>query len=122
MCLRFDSPTHVVHRFVTEPIELRGRKLRAGDTVAGDIGGANRDPDRSPDPDRFDIGRDAGGHLSFGHGIHFCLGAPLARMELASVLRHVASRFSSLELLPEGLVRGDTFLLRGPAALALVGR
>jgi hypothetical protein len=120
-CLRFDTPTHVVHRFVTGPVELGSRKLRAGETVAVVVGGANRDPARFPDPDAFDIARDATGQLAFGHGIHFCLGAPLARVELAAVLQAVAARFTSLSLPEGGLRRGDTFLLRGPAQLVLVG-
>jgi cytochrome P450 len=121
-CLRFDTPTHVVHRFVTADDEMRGRKLRVGDTVAVVVGAANRDPHRFPEPDEFNIAREAGGQLAFGHGIHFCLGAPLARMELAAVLGAVRSRFDALTLAPSGLVRGDTFQLRGPAKLTLFGK
>lgn len=121
-CLRFDTPTHVVHRFVTADVELRGRKLRVGDTVAVVVGAANRDPARFPNSDVFDLGRDAGGQLAFGHGMHFCLGAPLARIELAAVLDAVRSRFDALTLAPAGLWRGDTFLLRGPSALTLEAR
>ena len=120
-CLRFDTPTHVVHRFVTAPVELGGRKLRPGETVAVVVGAANRDPARFSDPDTFDVTRDATGQVAFGHGIHFCLGAPLARIELAMVLRAVTARFTSLRLVEGGLRRGDTFLLRGPAQLVLVG-
>jgi hypothetical protein len=120
-CLRFDTPTHVVHRFVTAPIELDGRKLRVGDTVAVVVGAANRDPERFPEPDSFDVRRDATGQLAFGHGIHFCLGAPLARQELAALLSAMRERFATLELVPGGLRRGDTFLLRGPSRLVLVG-
>jgi cytochrome P450 len=120
-CLRFDTPTHLVHRFVTAPVELGGRKLRPGETVAVVIGAANRDPARFLDPDVFDVTRDATGQLAFGHGIHFCLGAPLARIELAAVLDAVAARFTSLRVPEGGLQRGDTFLLRGPARLLLVG-
>lgn len=120
-CLRFDTPTHVVNRFVTAPTELGGRKLRPGEMVAVVIGGANRDPARFPDPDTFDVRRDATGQLAFGHGIHFCLGAPLARLELAALLSGVRERFATLRLAPDGLKRGDTFLLRGPSSLVLVG-
>ncbi len=120
-CLRFDTPTHVVHRFVTNPIELGARKLRKGETVAVVVGAANRDPARFPAPDTFDVARDATGQLAFVHGIHFCLGAPLARMELAAVLDAVAARFTSLRVPEGGLGRGDTFLLRGPAKLVLMG-
>jgi cytochrome P450 len=69
----------------------------------------------------FDTGREVTGQLAFGQGIHFCLGAPLARLELAALLEAVAGRFSRLHLVPGGLQRGDTFLLRGPRLLALVG-
>ncbi|MEX0784976.1 MAG: cytochrome P450 [Dehalococcoidia bacterium] len=120
-CLRFDTPTHVVHRFVTAQAELNGRKLRPGETVAVVVGAANRDPARFPDPDVFDVTRDATGQLAFGHGIHFCLGAPLARTELAAVLGAVADRFAKVKLAEGGLRRGDTFLLRGPSQLVLVG-
>jgi cytochrome P450 len=119
-CLRFDTPTHVVHRFVTAPTELGGRKLRTGDIVAVVVGAANRDPARFPDPDTFDIRRETAGQLAFGHGIHFCLGAPLARLELAALLTVLCERFATLELVPGGLQRGDTFLLRGPSRLALI--
>lgn len=121
-CLRFDTPTHVVHRFVTAPVELGGRKLRVGDTVAVVVGAANRDPARFPDPDSFDVRRDATGQLAFGQGIHFCLGAPLARLELGALLAAVRERFASIEVAPAGLRRGDTFLLRGPSMLVLVGK
>ncbi|HEX6032362.1 MAG TPA: cytochrome P450, partial [Tepidiformaceae bacterium] len=117
--LRFDTPTHVVHRFVSSPTELGGRKMRAGETVAIVLGAANRDPAKFPRPGVFDIGREVTGQLAFGQGIHFCLGAPLARLELAALLEAVVTRFSRLHVVPGGLQRGDTFLLRGPRLLAL---
>ena len=82
--LRFDSPTHIVVRFALEDTKLGARTIRAGDMLYAVIGSANRDPARFPDPDTFDIGRADKRHLSFGMGIHFCLGAPLARLDSMS--------------------------------------
>ncbi|MBN6039820.1 cytochrome P450 [Amycolatopsis sp. 195334CR] len=68
-------------RFATEDFTMAGTEIRRGDVVMGSVLAANRDPRRFPDPDRFDVRRDAGGHVAFGRGIHYCLGAPLARLE-----------------------------------------
>lgn len=119
--LRYDSPVHVVHRFAREPVEIGGKTIRAGDTVMLCIAAANRDPAAFPDPDRLDILREPGRILSFGHGIHFCLGAPLARLELTIALRTFAARFATIEVLPPGPERAPDLLLRGPRRLAMRG-
>lgn len=72
--------------------------IPAGETVLLCLAAAHRDPDRFTDPDRFDIDRDAGGHLALGHGIHYCLGAPLARMETEIALSTLFGRFPDLAL------------------------
>src|SRR5690606_1245222 len=79
--LRYDSPVQGLARFVTRDTELGGAVLRQGEIVLAMVGAANRDPEAFPDPDAFDLVRGGGRHLSFGQSIHYCLGAPLARLE-----------------------------------------
>jgi unspecific monooxygenase len=84
--LRFDPPLHVFTRIAREPAEAFGHRFAPGDEVACVLGSANRDPAIWPDPDRFDAARRPAPHAAFGAGLHFCLGAPLARLELARAL------------------------------------
>ncbi|MFJ8751913.1 cytochrome P450 [Streptomyces sp. NPDC102441] len=80
--LRYDGPVQTAtFRFTREPVTVGTVVIPKGEAVLVALGSGDRDPDRYPDPDTFDIRREAQGHLAFGHGIHFCLGAPLARME-----------------------------------------
>ncbi|MEV0407338.1 cytochrome P450 [Actinoallomurus sp. NPDC050550] len=80
--LRFESPlAGSTPRVTTEPVEIGGVTIPAGELVFASLASANRDPDRYANPDRLDIDRTDGGHVAFGHGIHFCVGAPLARVE-----------------------------------------
>lgn len=72
--------------------------IPAGEWVLPAISSANRDPAQFPDPDRLNLGRDAGGHVAFGHGVHYCLGAPLARMETEVALGALLARFPRLSL------------------------
>ncbi|MEX2081499.1 MAG: cytochrome P450, partial [Dehalococcoidia bacterium] len=115
--LRFDSPTHVVARFARRDTSLGGRTIRAGDTAYCVIGAANRDPDRFRRPDDFQADRKDNRHLSFGMASHFCLGAPLARMELEVVLAQLLETLHPFRL--AAFERGGTFLLRGPKAITL---
>jgi len=97
--LRYVNPlNHATERFTLEPVEIGGVTIPAREWVLCVTSSANRDPDRFPDPDRLDVGRDAGGHVAFGHGIHFCLGAPLARLEGEVAFGALLSRFPSLSL------------------------
>ncbi|WP_055567666.1 cytochrome P450 family protein [Streptomyces atriruber] len=97
--LRYDGPSHsTAHRFAAEDVEIAGTVIPAGDPVLVLLAAANRDPDRFPDPDRFDITRDARGHLGFSHGVHHCLGAPLARLEATIALRALLERCPDLAL------------------------
>ncbi len=121
--LRYDSPVQGLVRFVTRDTEVGGQPIQAGDVVICSIGGANRDGRQFPEADRFDIRRVENRHLSFGQGIHFCLGAPLARLEADVAFRALLARWPSARLAEGGLDRGGTFLLRGPSRLTLtVGR
>jgi cytochrome P450 len=90
--LRFDAPVQVLARNTTKPVELHGRGLPAGARVLLLYGAANRDPRRYDDPDRLDLGRPVLRHLSFGNGIHHCLGAPLARQEARVALATLLAR------------------------------
>lgn len=91
--LRFDSPVQFTSRVALADIEIAGQHIKAGEPVALVLGAGNRDPGRYPDPDRLDVRRRAHDHLSFGHGIHYCLGAALAVAEteiaIATLLRRV---------------------------------
>jgi len=111
--LRFESPAPHVARYVTRDVEHYGRKVPAGSVMMMLVGAANRDDRRHPDGDRFDIHRKIGQHLAFGHGIHFCLGAALARLEGRVALEEVLKRFPEWEvdwdrakLTPTSTVRG----------------
>jgi cytochrome P450 len=109
--LRHDSPLHLFERTAKEPAEVAGVALERGDKVAALLGAANRDPSVFADPDRFDPTREPNPHLAFGAGIHFCIGAPLARLELEISVRTMVSRYPVLEVVDA--VRRPTFVLRG---------
>lgn len=109
--LRHDSPLHLFERTAKEPADVAGLHLEPGDTVAALLGAANRDPAVFADPDRFDPTREPNPHLAFGAGIHFCIGAPLARLELQVSLRTLWRRFPGLQLVEAE--RRPTFVLRG---------
>lgn len=104
---RYDGPAPLaIRRFAVEDIAIGGVTIPAGDTVLLSLAAAHRDPHRFADPDRLDIGRDVTGHLALGHGIHYCLGAPLARMETEIALAALLERFPRLELdVPYGELR-----------------
>ncbi|MEV7571258.1 cytochrome P450 family protein [Streptomyces tanashiensis] len=100
--LRYDGPVETgTFRFTAEPVTIGDTVIPTGQYVLVGIGALDRDPARFPEPDRFDIRRDTKGHLAFGHGIHYCLGAPLARLEGRIALRTLLDRFPRLELDPE---------------------
>nr|WSS65264.1 cytochrome P450 [Streptomyces sp. NBC_01177] len=121
--LRFDAPVATsTFRFTTEAITLGATEIPAGVPVLVALGAANRDPDRFPAPDRLDLDRDAAGHLSFGHGIHRCVGAPLARLEAEIALRAVLTRFPGIRLAgpADQLEWRRTRLVRGLVALPVL--
>lgn len=114
--LRFDGPVQLTGRVVTEDAVVAGVEMRPGQFVMVLLGAANRDPEQFPDPDRLDLGRQPNQHLGFGRGIHFCLGAPLARLEGQVALSSLVRRFPALRLDGEPVQR-DTVTLRGLESL-----
>jgi len=115
--LRYDSPVQIAVRTAYEDMDVGGRRVEAGSTVLALLGAANRDPARYTDPDRLDVGRSEGAPISFGSGIHFCLGAALARLEGQVVLDRLLERFQSIELVDGDPVHRDSLTLRGLVAL-----
>lgn len=96
--LRYLSVAKSFMRTALEDVEVGGQTIEAGTTVILSYNTANRDPERYPDPHTLDLGRDAGGHLAFGHGIHLCLGAQLARVEMRVAFSALLKRFPTLRL------------------------
>lgn len=119
--LRFDSPLHLFERTATADTEIGGVTVREGQKIAALIGSANHDEQVFDRPSQMDLTRDPNPHIGFGAGIHFCIGAPLARMEMSLALPALMERFPTLDLRGEPISRG-TFVLRGwshvPVALA----
>lgn len=118
--LRFTNPfNHATGRFTTEDLTAGDVTIPAGEWVFIATGSANRDPARFPHPDRLDLGRDASGHVAFGHGIHYCLGAPLARMEAEIAFGALLARFPGMSLAvpPEKLRWRPVKLINGLESL-----
>ena len=115
--LRFESPVQRVSRIVYEDVTIDGRTIPQGSLVLGLLGAANRDPAQFPRPERLDLGRQDNRHLAFGWGIHFCLGAPLARLEGQIVIGTLLRRFPALALATERVEWRQTFTLRALRAL-----
>jgi pimeloyl-[acyl-carrier protein] synthase len=117
--LRYDSPVQLTARHVLADLEVADRRVREGETVLAVLGAANRDPAQFPDPDRLDLTRFPNRRVAFGGGIHFCLGAPLARMEARIALSALLRRFPDLSLAAASPTWRDTITLRGLASLPL---
>jgi pimeloyl-[acyl-carrier protein] synthase len=111
--LRFDGPVHGTGRVALEELEIDGRTIEEGRIVFTLIAAANRDPAQFADPENLDIARDPNAHVAFGYGIHFCLGAPLARAEGQIAFRSLLERFPDFRLAAEEAEWGGTFILRG---------
>jgi cytochrome P450 len=110
--IRYDAPLSLFQRTAFTDVEVAGVKVRAGERVGLLLGAANRDPDAFAQPDRLDVGRSPNRHVGFGAGIHYCLGAPLARLELQVALTRLLARFPRLALAERPEVR-PTFQFRG---------
>ncbi len=117
--IRFDSPLQLFERTAIADTRIGEVTVRAGEKIAALLGSANRDPAVFADPDRLDIGRSDNPHLGFGAGIHFCVGAPLARVELQTSLRTLLDRFAGLRPATEDLaeLRRAEFVIRGLSSL-----
>jgi cytochrome P450 len=114
--LRYDGPVNqATLRFTAEPVELGGAHIPAGEFVLISLDAANHDGSRYADPDAFDLDRDASGHLAFGHGIHYCLGAPLARLEAEVAFTGLLDTYARIELAvpPEDLEWRFSVVMRG---------
>lgn len=123
--LRYDAPVpHATFRYTTQPVELGGVTIPAGAQVIVSLAAANRDSEQYPDADRLEFHRESARHLAFGHGIHHCLGAPLARMEghiaLESLLRRFPQLAPAVPLSDLHWAHGDGLVLRGLSQLPVV--
>jgi len=117
--LRFESPVQGLGRTLTRDVALHDQKLRAGERVLLLLGAANRDPRHFEDPDRMDVRREPNSHLSFGFGIHFCMGASLARMEARLALEELLCRHPDYRLATREIEWLRTAPVRGPVSLPL---
>jgi unspecific monooxygenase len=118
--LRFDSALQLFERTATEDVQVGDVTVQEGQKIAALLGAANRDPAVFEAPDEFRVDRTPNNHLAFGVGVHFCLGAPLARMELGESLPQLFDTFPDLELAGEPESRG-TFVLRGYRSVPVRG-
>jgi cytochrome P450 len=121
--LRYDGPVETpTYRFTTEPVTIGDTVVPGGgELVLVALADANRDPARFPAPDRFDISRDPRGHVAFGHGIHYCLGAPLARLEARIAIGTLLDRCPdlALDIHPAAITWRSGMLIRGPHSLPI---
>jgi cytochrome P450 len=116
--LRFDAPLHLFERTATEDTEIGGVMVPKGKKIAALLGSANRDENIFENADELDLSRSPNPHIGFGAGIHFCIGAPLARIEMTTSLPMLLERLPKLELAAEP-VRRPTFVLRGYESVAV---
>ena len=110
--IRFDAPLQLFERTATAPVTIAGHHLEPGDRIAALLGAAARDPEVFAAPDTLDVTRSPNPHLGFGAGIHYCVGAPLARVEITAALAALTSRLPRLRLADEPR-RRDEFVIRG---------
>ena len=115
--LRYDNPVQITYRSALEDAEIKGKLIRKGDLVNSILGSANRDPQRFSNPDHFDITRNEGRHLGFGIGIHFCIGAPLVRLEAEIVFETILRCFPKINLATETLEWQEHPIFRGLKSL-----
>ncbi|HEY4992927.1 MAG TPA: cytochrome P450, partial [Nakamurella sp.] len=120
--IRWDGPLQLFERWVLDDgVEIAGQPLRVGDRIGMLFGSANRDPARFVQPDTFDIGRGDGSHIGFGGGLHFCIGAPLARLEIATSLAQLRVQTPNLRLVEEPGYQ-PFFVIRGLTGLRVRAR
>jgi cytochrome P450 len=116
--MRFDAPLHLFERTATADTEVGGVPIQEGQKIAALIGAANRDESVFSAPETMDLTRDPNPHIGFGAGIHFCLGAPLARLEMSVSLPALWEKYPSMQLASVP-VRRPTFVLRGYESVAI---
>ena len=119
-CLRYDPPVKSTQRVAAQDVELGGKVIKAGDRIRWIIAAANRDPGVFEDPDRFDIGRQPNPHVAFGSGIHYCLGATLARVEGQEVFKALARRFDGFELAADPIEYQPSIQFRSVKSLPVI--
>lgn len=117
--LRYNSPVQVIFRRTAQDVELAGGKIPAGQNVFLLLGAANRDERQFPEPDRFEIARNPQEHVAFGYGIHYCLGAPLARLEGRNVLEALLFDCPPFTCMTEQIDQIASIIVRGPQTLPL---
>ena len=115
--LRYDGPLQRQLRAATEDFEIRGERISKGQMVCPMLGAANRDPEQFADPDRLDIERQENHHIAFGFGIHWCVGAPLARIETQIAIKALLRRLPRLELKTDVVDRPQDFTVRSIRSL-----
>lgn len=116
--LRFDAPLHLFERTATADTEIGGVEIKKGQKIASLLGSANRDENHFANADQMDITRDPNPHIGFGAGIHFCLGGPLARLEMGIALPKLVKAFPNMQIASDP-VRRPTFVLRGYESVAI---
>jgi cytochrome P450 len=118
--MRYDNPVQIAYRSAAEDVEIGGKWIRKGDLVNSILAAGNRDPERFSDPDRFDITRNEGRHLGFGLGIHFCIGAPLVRLEAQIAFSTILRRFPEIRLATNSWDWQEHPIFRGVKSLPLI--
>jgi cytochrome P450 len=114
---RYHSPLQIIYRTTVQEVTLEGKTIRPNQLIFVSLAAANRDPAVFPDPDRFDIRRDAGKHVAFAHGIHYCVGAPLGRLEAQIAVNAMLKKLPNLKYDPAKIEREPSLLLRGLTSL-----
>ena len=117
--MRYDSPVQFLGRLATSDVECGGQRIRRGDLVLPVLGAANRDPAQFPDPDRLQVTRHVSHHAAFGHGHHYCVGAPLVRLEAFLTFKALLTMCQALELASTDLKHHENFNLRGYQTLPI---
>jgi cytochrome P450 len=117
--LRYHSPVQALFRQTTQAVEIAGTTIPAKTMVMPLLASANRDARKFPDPERFDLTRNADGHVALGHGVHFCLGAPLARLEANVALEALLQHLPPVRAAAQPVTWIDSFFVRGPKTLPL---
>lgn len=115
--MRYDNPVQIAYRSAAADVEIGGKCIRSGQLVNSVLAAGNRDPERFSNPDRFEVARDEGRHLGLGLGIHFCLGAPLVRLEAQIAFETLLRRFPDLRLATETLEWQEQPIFRGVKSL-----